>query len=677
MRFHHTLAPMHFVPTLVLALTATLFESTLDRGFASFQKGDWATAASSLDQAYALDAATFDANNLHYLRGRIAENQRNWQLAQDEFRRAGNDNPLHSLAVWHAAKVSLQLHDLPAAQTFFVMLPRNFPEELRMQIAREAGGAFALAIYQDLVSREARLYRAKTAGDAAALWALMRENKDDDTGLEAARLVASTASSPQLQVEVAQAFAAHRQATEAVALYKTAANDPMFAADARYQIARIHFQQEQYQAALDEFRAIAKDFEDSDWQKESEYQIASCFWRLGDFKNAEKAYVDYIRKYGHNGMEEAATRNLADVYRVLGENQKAIALLDKALAARLSLATRQVFLFTKAKILYTQKRYAPALALFQQLARTKLRAAPGSATAEEVEYLQALCQSQLGNKGAAKLIWQRLAREEFSYYGQRSAEKLGKSAATNSANSCLSEQTSIGKTMESELENVRHPLRPELDRSADAASELIFLHLWDEAAAWMDPSSNRLTRRSAAQIAYLGGQYARAISLADRLPRSGSTMPLVYPAGYAGTICEAAGTYKVDPLWLHAIVWQESKYNPQSKSGAAARGLMQFIPETARNVASAIGMSDVSVEKLYDPQISIRLGAAYWSSLMTNLKNPEMALAAYNGGPDNVQRWMAKSADPELFVSDIGFVETKKYVMLVFAARAAYASLLN
>ena len=54
-----------------------------------------------------------------------------------------------------------------------------------------------------------------------------------------------------------------------------------------------------------------------------------------------------------------------------------------------------------------------------------------------------------------------------------------------------------------------------------------------------------------------------------------------------------------------------------------------------------------------------------------------MALAAYNGGADNVEKWRSKASDPELFVADIGFAETKKYVLAVFAARAAYASLLK
>jgi soluble lytic murein transglycosylase len=130
-----------------------------------------------------------------------------------------------------------------------------------------------------------------------------------------------------------------------------------------------------------------------------------------------------------------------------------------------------------------------------------------------------------------------------------------------------------------------------------------------------------------------------------------------------------------DPLWLHAIIWQESKYNPNARSGAAARGLMQFIPETAQAVASSLGLGTLTTDKLYDPTTSIQLGARYWTTLMDELKSPEMALAAYNGGPDNVARWKNKSSDPELFVADIGFVETKKYVMSVFAARAAYASL--
>src|SRR5207247_3812500 len=155
------------------------------------------------------------------------------------------------------------------------------------------------------------------------------------------------------------------------------------------------------------------------------------------------------------------------------------------------------------------------------------------------------------------------------------------------------------------------------------------LRLWDEAALWIDRETGRPDYRLRARIAYLGGRYSRAITYAGRLPRSEtSTLALMYPAGYRTIVCDAAAAYKVDPLWLHAIIWQESRYNPNARSGAAARGLMQFIPETAQAVAASAGMSEVTPDKLYDPAISIQLGAKYWSTLLGQLNSPEMALAA-------------------------------------------------
>jgi soluble lytic murein transglycosylase-like protein len=62
---------------------------------------------------------------------------------------------------------------------------------------------------------------------------------------------------------------------------------------------------------------------------------------------------------------------------------------------------------------------------------------------------------------------------------------------------------------------------------------------------------------------------------------------------------------------------------------------------------------------------------------MTELKNPLLALAAYNGGIDNARRWKSKSpgGDDDFFVADIGFAETKRYVIAVYGARLAYGSL--
>jgi len=102
---------MYFVPTLILAFYSTLFESSIDRVFFATQSGDWPAAASALDEAFNQDALSFDANNLHYLRGRVAEHQNDWIRARDEFNKISEGNPLHSLALWHAFHDSASLRD--------------------------------------------------------------------------------------------------------------------------------------------------------------------------------------------------------------------------------------------------------------------------------------------------------------------------------------------------------------------------------------------------------------------------------------------------------------------------------------------------------------------------------------------------------------------------------------
>jgi soluble lytic murein transglycosylase-like protein len=154
-----------------------------------------------------------------------------------------------------------------------------------------------------------------------------------------------------------------------------------------------------------------------------------------------------------------------------------------------------------------------------------------------------------------------------------------------------------------------------------------------------------------------------------RLPRE--LFRQIYPIRYLFSLQEQ----KVDLGLMLAVIWQESLFDPASTSTADARGLMQIIPETGALLAGQLGMSEYS---LYDPQISIKFGCRYYSDLYQGFNSDILALAGYNAGPINVQRWVSKNPNSETdeFVELIPFSETRNYVKYVLTRRVIYQNLL-
>ena len=153
---------------------------------------------------------------------------------------------------------------------------------------------------------------------------------------------------------------------------------------------------------------------------------------------------------------------------------------------------------------------------------------------------------------------------------------------------------------------------------------------------------------------------------------------LLYPTPYAPAFLAHAPARGVDPRFLLAIARQESSFRPEAKSAAAARGLMQFISATAGDIASQLGRGSFREDELYDPSIAILFGAQYISNLFKKFPNmPQAVAASYNGGDENVARWVARarSNDPDRYVLEIGFAQTKDYVYRVMSNYRAYQRL--
>ena len=235
------------------------------------------------------------------------------------------------------------------------------------------------------------------------------------------------------------------------------------------------------------------------------------------------------------------------------------------------------------------------------------------------------------------------------------------------------------------------PRFPDLDADEPPAL-LMAMGLHDEAVAAIEkrwglrPQNEALTRSYALNLAGASRQSIYAIEVMmrsvpddfhpDLLPEL--VRRLLYPRYFYGYIAEDAKRFEADPTLLLSIMREESRFNPRAKSQAAARGLLQFIITTARDIGRDVGLVDVEPEDLYDPRVIIRLGAKYVSELASQFDgNHYRVAAAYNAGPKQVALWNRMQSAPgdDYFLTAVNFDETKHYVRKVMNSYERYGEI--
>jgi soluble lytic murein transglycosylase len=140
------------------------------------------------------------------------------------------------------------------------------------------------------------------------------------------------------------------------------------------------------------------------------------------------------------------------------------------------------------------------------------------------------------------------------------------------------------------------------------------------------------------------------------------------PLSHEDIIRQQAERFDLDPALIAAVINQESGFADET-SHAGARGLMQITPETADTIETLSGGQTFVYDDLSNPDLNIRYGTFYLRHLLDRFEGNEVAaLAAYNGGPENVAGW----GGTELELGDIEFPETRDYVEDVLDDRERY-----
>jgi len=318
---------------------------------------------------------------------------------------------------------------------------------------------------------------------------------------------------------------------------------------------------------------------------------------------------------------------------------------------------------------YRLRQWAGARDTWLRLAAS----APASDSAPAGLFWAGRAAAALGRGDLATDAYRRAATQyPDAFYGQQAAARLG---------------TALRVGIDPPLADVPPGEVVSLDRSRelDLLAQIEDATLELEAAAAAAPARDRgqlgllLSQRYAAL-----DQVSRAIRTAEQVRTAagapvGHALPralweALYPRADWPAITQAASRAGVDPYLVAGVIREESRFDARAVSSAGAYGLMQLMPGTARSAARDLGLPPPDLRALGDPATNIALGTTVLAAELHRFGRPDLALAAYNAGPEAVRRWQAQRSgmDPDAFVEDIPYAETRGYVKTVLQSAAMY-----
>jgi soluble lytic murein transglycosylase len=295
---------------------------------------------------------------------------------------------------------------------------------------------------------------------------------------------------------------------------------------------------------------------------------------------------------------------------------------------------------------------------------------PGSDEALGATYWAGRAWADAGDSALARGHWQTItARDPLSYYAALSARRLGTGpwippAAADSfqADPVLDAQVSraallarLGLAAEARWELER------LTRSTDSSPERLLVIANAFRSQGLASQAIQLARRA----------------LARGAPADARTYRLIYPVVHEEALLAEAAEHRLDVSLMAALIRQESNFNPAATSPAGARGLAQVMPELGERLAHDLAYPVWDPVLLYQPDVSIQLGAVHLGELFSRYDQRAHILAAYNAGASRVERWSKRIGveDPEVFAERISFVETRDYVRIIQRNEDIYRAL--
>ncbi len=429
-------------------------------------------------------------------------------------------------------------------------------------------------------------------------------------------------------------------------------------------LAGLYKGQGQREAAIAQWQEVVERYPNTPFAPKALYRWARFFWNQDEDDAALLLFKRLTKAYPRHDLAAEAWNAMGRIFQSKQDNASAAAAYQhlRQQFSRTPLALEAHW--RQGWMAYSQGEYRTAQKIFQKLAQS----VPGTVEGIRALYWQARATGRLGQSDEAATVYRRLLRRyPHGYYALWAERRL---------------RTTLSALPHQTLPASPTPrLSPIQDAHYQRYATLVDLGLLDLARRELDFVRHH-ARRGTSWTKFFISAYQRAndyTSVFRLLPRlnlrSAARQVYLYPQAYWDLVLTHAEKKDLDPYLIISLIRQESLFDAAAVSRANAYGLMQLLPTTAARLTD-LPLGGGSA--LTDPAFNIRLGTTYLRGLLERYQGSLiLALGAYNAGERAADKWLAQfgELEPDEFVENISYGETRRYVKLVLRNYRTYVQM--
>ena len=645
----------------------------------------------------------------------------------------GSENMLCDYAIFRLANLCQKAEDLEPAKEWYLQLIYDYPTFPRISAVKfsltkiylqQQDFASLFPLLKDLQQvdshrRQAYLVEAKALVQQEKWMSayqiceqLIADNTTDGTAWNALALVKKIQkSSSEIDLSPQQlmnhglvyynnrCYSLCRSVFQSIIKERTGQNKKL-AGGAAYQIGYSYFRQRKYSNAIYWFRQVINTYPSSGYLTRAYYRLTVCYRRKGYTTRARINLEAFTKKYAWSQLMDDALYDLGRIYERQKHYQQAVdvyrQLVTNLSPSRLAQRTYWQLGWMQFKL----GQYDKCLKVF----RTIQRKYPRDIYAVVAHYWTAKCYQHQGKDDLATTTFRQVAQRQQWFYSGLANQRL---ESEDNPRLSIDSDSSVWPTL-GQQKTPRVERLMKLGMFKDAVTELESMRnlptTFSDSSA-MAPRTNKPDRIYNLLLCHQkAGNYQQVFRYADKLQRfsqirsDSGQLPvelyrILYPFYYAETIVKHATKYAIDPLFVAAMIREESRYNATIVSPVGARGLMQIMIPTAKQIAKRLDLPTFNSDMLFTPEINIQLGTWYMSDLMRQFgNNCPLVAGAYNGGPQRIKKWL-KNATPtpatalvntslpsldvavDEFIENVPIDETRRHIKKVMDSYYVYRQL--